>query len=42
MFSTGNHSPYFAPVIQPTLTVAIDAYTVGTFAFLYSGKTDEN
>ncbi|KAH0558431.1 hypothetical protein GP486_004910 [Trichoglossum hirsutum] len=31
---TGNHNALFAPAIQPTLTVAIDAYVVAALAFL--------
>ncbi|KAL8654341.1 MAG: hypothetical protein Q9226_003468 [Calogaya cf. arnoldii] len=30
----GIHSPFFAPVIEPTLTVAIDAFAASTLAFL--------
>ncbi|KAF2867277.1 hypothetical protein BDV95DRAFT_631369 [Massariosphaeria phaeospora] len=30
----GNHSPFFAPVIQPTLTVAVDGYVGATLTFL--------
>jgi len=30
----GNHSPYFAPVIQPTLTVAVDGYIASALTFL--------
>lgn len=33
-FHTGNHHPSFAPVIQPTLTVAIDAYALVALTFL--------
>jgi metal-dependent amidase/aminoacylase/carboxypeptidase family protein len=29
-----NHSPYFAPVIQPTLRVAVDGYVVAALAML--------
>lgn len=29
-----NHSGLFHPVIQPTLTVAVDSYTVGALTFL--------
>jgi amidohydrolase len=29
-----NHSPYFAPVIQPTLSVATDAYAVAALTWL--------
>ena len=29
-----NHSPYFAPVIQPTLRVAMDAYAVAALTWL--------
>ncbi|EAT91678.1 hypothetical protein HBI56_012240 [Parastagonospora nodorum] len=30
----GNHSPFFAPVIQPTLTKGIDGYVVSALTFL--------
>jgi metal-dependent amidase/aminoacylase/carboxypeptidase family protein len=30
----GNHSPFFTPVIQPTLGVAVDAYVVSALTFL--------
>lgn len=30
----GNHSPYFAPVIQPTLRVGTDGYLVAALTFL--------
>lgn len=30
----GNHSPFFAPVIQPTLTVGVDGYVVSALTFL--------
>jgi metal-dependent amidase/aminoacylase/carboxypeptidase family protein len=30
----GNHSPFFAPVVQPTLTVGIDGYVVAALTFL--------
>ncbi|KAF2110074.1 hypothetical protein BDV96DRAFT_584286 [Lophiotrema nucula] len=30
----GNHSPFFTPVIQPTLGVAVDAYIVSALTFL--------
>jgi metal-dependent amidase/aminoacylase/carboxypeptidase family protein len=30
----GNHSPYFAPVMQPTLSVGIDGYVVAALTFL--------
>ena len=33
----GNHSPFFAPVIQPTLTVGIDGYVVSALTFLGKG-----
>ncbi|KAF1841768.1 metal-dependent amidase/aminoacylase/carboxypeptidase [Cucurbitaria berberidis CBS 394.84] len=33
----GNHSPYFAPVIQPTLTVGMDGYVVAALTFLGKG-----
>lgn len=33
-FHIGNHNPSFAPVIQPTLTVAIDAYALAALTFL--------
>jgi metal-dependent amidase/aminoacylase/carboxypeptidase family protein len=32
-----NHSPFFAPVIQPTLKVAVEAYVVSALTWL--GKT---
>ncbi|EXJ91144.1 hippurate hydrolase [Capronia coronata CBS 617.96] len=34
-----NHSPYFAPVIQPTLTTGVDALVVA--ALTYLGKEEE-
>jgi metal-dependent amidase/aminoacylase/carboxypeptidase family protein len=34
----GNHSPFFAPVIQPTLTVGLDGYVVSALTFLGKGK----
>lgn len=30
----GNHSPFFAPVIEPTVQVAVDAMSVGALTFL--------
>ncbi|KAF2132247.1 metal-dependent amidase/aminoacylase/carboxypeptidase [Dothidotthia symphoricarpi CBS 119687] len=30
----GNHSPFFAPVLQPTLTVGVDGYVVAALTFL--------
>lgn len=30
----GNHSPFFAPVIQPTLTKGVDGYVVAALTFL--------
>lgn len=30
----GNHSPYFAPVVQPTLTTGMDGYVVAALTFL--------
>jgi metal-dependent amidase/aminoacylase/carboxypeptidase family protein len=30
----GNHSPFFAPVIQPTLNVGIEGYVVSALTFL--------
>jgi metal-dependent amidase/aminoacylase/carboxypeptidase family protein len=33
----GNHSPFFAPVIQPTLTVGLDGYVVAALTFLGKG-----
>ncbi|RDW74624.1 putative zinc metallopeptidase [Aspergillus mulundensis] len=30
----GNHSPFFAPVIQPTIGTAVDAMAVGALTFL--------
>ena len=29
-----NHSPFFAPCVQPTLTVGVDALVVGALTFL--------
>jgi metal-dependent amidase/aminoacylase/carboxypeptidase family protein len=29
-----NHSPFFAPVVQPTLRVAVDAYAVAALTWL--------
>jgi metal-dependent amidase/aminoacylase/carboxypeptidase family protein len=34
----GNHSPFFAPVIQPTLTVGLDGYVVSALTFLGKGN----
>jgi metal-dependent amidase/aminoacylase/carboxypeptidase family protein len=34
----GNHSPFFAPVIQPTLTVGLDGYVVSALTFLGKGR----
>jgi metal-dependent amidase/aminoacylase/carboxypeptidase family protein len=30
----GNHSPFFAPVVQPTITVGMDGYVVTALTFL--------
>lgn len=30
----GNHSPFFAPVLQPSLKVGMQAYCVAALAFL--------
>ncbi|KZM19883.1 uncharacterized protein EKO05_0004316 [Ascochyta rabiei] len=30
----GNHSPFFAPVVQPTLAVGVEGYAVSALAFL--------
>ncbi|KAL5119466.1 hypothetical protein ACEQ8H_002531 [Pleosporales sp. CAS-2024a] len=30
----GNHSPFFAPVVQPTLTKGVDGYVVSALTFL--------
>ncbi|EOA81479.1 uncharacterized protein SETTUDRAFT_123258 [Exserohilum turcica Et28A] len=30
----GNHSPFFAPVVQPTLTVGMEGYVVAALTFL--------
>ncbi|KAM7197343.1 metal-dependent amidase/aminoacylase/carboxypeptidase [Naviculisporaceae sp. PSN 640] len=35
-----NHSAFFAPVIQPTLRVAVDAYALAALAFLSSPDED--
>jgi metal-dependent amidase/aminoacylase/carboxypeptidase family protein len=34
----GNHSPFFAPVIQPTLTVGLDGYVISALTFLGKGN----
>lgn len=34
----GNHSPFFAPVIQPTLTCGVDGYVVSALTFLGKEK----
>lgn len=34
----GNHSPFFAPVIQPTLEVGVDGYVVAALTFLRKEK----
>ncbi|XPS71339.1 hypothetical protein M3J09_003526 [Ascochyta lentis] len=34
----GNHSPFFAPAVRPTLRVGVEGYAVSAFAFL--GKVD--
>ncbi|KAL4980895.1 hypothetical protein BDW66DRAFT_163933 [Aspergillus desertorum] len=33
----GNHSPYFAPAVEPTIVTAIDAMAVGALTFLRRG-----
>ena len=33
----GNHSPFFAPVVQPTLTVGMEGYVVAALTFLGKG-----
>ncbi|OAL56867.1 metal-dependent amidase/aminoacylase/carboxypeptidase [Pyrenochaeta sp. DS3sAY3a] len=33
----GNHSPFFAPVIQPTLTTGTDGYVLSALTFLQKG-----
>jgi metal-dependent amidase/aminoacylase/carboxypeptidase family protein len=33
-----NHSPFFAPVIQPTLKAAVDAYALSALTFLRAEK----
>ncbi|KAL4900661.1 hypothetical protein BDW74DRAFT_91689 [Aspergillus multicolor] len=33
----GNHSPFFAPVVEPTIVTAIDAMAVGALTFLQKG-----
>ncbi|CBX95062.1 hypothetical protein IAQ61_008501 [Plenodomus lingam] len=33
----GNHSPFFAPVLQPTLTCGMDGYIVSALTFLGKG-----
>jgi hypothetical protein len=30
----GNHSPFFAPVVQPTLSVGFEGYAVSALTFL--------
>ncbi|KAH7078336.1 hypothetical protein FB567DRAFT_502417 [Paraphoma chrysanthemicola] len=35
----GNHSPFFAPVIQPTLTRGVDGYVVAALTFLGKSVT---
>jgi amidohydrolase len=34
----GNHSPFFAPVVQPTLTVGMEGYVVSALTFLGKGE----
>jgi hypothetical protein len=34
----GNHSPFFAPVVQPTLSVGMDGYVVAALTFLGKGN----
>jgi metal-dependent amidase/aminoacylase/carboxypeptidase family protein len=34
----GNHSPFFAPVVQPTLTVGMEGYVVAALTFLKKGE----
>jgi metal-dependent amidase/aminoacylase/carboxypeptidase family protein len=34
----GNHSPLFAPVVQPTLTVGMEGYVVAALTFLRKGQ----
>lgn len=34
----GNHSPFFAPVVQPTLTVGMEGYVVAALTFLGKGQ----
>jgi hypothetical protein len=33
-----NHSPFFAPVMQPTLKTGVDAYALGALTFLQKKK----
>jgi hypothetical protein len=33
----GNHSPYFAPVVEPTLTTGIQALTLAARTWLRTG-----
>jgi amidohydrolase len=34
----GNHSPYFAPVVQPTMRVGMEGYVVSALTFLGKGE----
>ncbi|KAF2003918.1 metal-dependent amidase/aminoacylase/carboxypeptidase [Amniculicola lignicola CBS 123094] len=34
----GNHSPFFAPAIQPTLSRGVDGYVIGALTFLGKGE----
>jgi hippurate hydrolase len=37
----GNHSPYFAPVVEPTLTTGIQALTVAARTWLRTGAAHQ-
>jgi metal-dependent amidase/aminoacylase/carboxypeptidase family protein len=34
----GNHSPFFAPMVQPTLTRGVDGYVVAALTFMGKGE----
>ena len=37
----GNHSPFFAPVIDPTMTTAVDAYAIAALTFLHNKQPEQ-
>lgn len=40
--TTGNHSPYFAPVLEPSLTIASDCYVVAALACLLTNLSSSS